>query len=293
MFNYHLYKLGQFIALRLPLKLAYKIAVLCSDVHYVFANIDRSEVIANLKAIFPGKSKKELLKIRIQIFRNFAKYLVDFFRFAELNKEYINRRIKIENIHYLDEALKEGNGVILLSAHFGNWELGGAVIALLGYPLWAVALPHKTKKVNDFFNTQRGSRGMKIITFGKAARACINLLRENKIIALVGDKDFSKKSGIVTDFFGKPAYLPKGPAAFALRNNSPIIPIFTLRNPDDTFTLKFFKPVNRGSGTIAGITFEYKKVIENLVKNYPEQWYMFKKFWIQEKNENLRGYSNS
>ena len=282
MFNYHLYKLGQFIVLRVPLKLAYKIAVFCSDIHYVFADKDRFEVNANLKAIFPEKGKNELLKIRIQIFRNFAKYLVDFFRFEELNKEYISRKVIIENIHYLDEALKKSKGVVLLSAHIGNWELGGAVIALLGYPLWVVALPHKIKKVNDFFNAQRERKGMKVIIFGKAARTCIRLLAENKIIGLVGDKDFTKEAGIVTDFFGKPTYLPKGPAAFALRNGAPIIPVFMLRNPDDTFTLKIGKPVDCDSGSMEGITFECKNVIENLVKDHPEQWYMFKRFWIQQ-----------
>jgi lauroyl/myristoyl acyltransferase len=284
MFNYHLYKTGQFIARVVPLKAAYKIAEFFSDVHFVFADKDRAEVIANLKAMFPEKSKKELLKIRIQIFRNFAKYLVDFFRFEEINKEYIRRRIKIDNIQNLDAALKKGNGVILLSAHIGNWELGGVVLALLGYPLWAVALPHKSKKVNDFFNAQRESKGMRIITFGKAARTCIKTLQENKIVALVGDKDYTKEAGIIVDFFGKPSYLPKGPAAFALKNNSPIVPVFVLRNPDDTFTLKIEKPVDCASQTMEGITSQCTKTIEQIVKKHPEQWYMFKKFWIQEKH---------
>jgi len=284
MFNYHLYRIGQFIALAVPLKLAYKIAALFSDVHYVFADKDRAEVIANLKAIFPEKNKKELFKIRIQIFRNFAKYLVDFFRFEELNKEYIKRKIKIENIHYLDNELKKGKGVVILSAHIGNWELGGVVFALLGYPLWAVALAHKSNKVNSFFNAQRESKGLQVITFGKAARACIRLLQENKIVALVGDKDYSKEAGIVVDFFGKPSYLPKGPAAFALRNKSAIIPVFVLRNPDDTFTVKIEKPIDCASNTMEGITSQCTQAIERIVKKYPEQWYMFKKFWIQEKN---------
>jgi lauroyl/myristoyl acyltransferase len=281
MFNYHLYKLAQLVSLRLPLKLAYKIAILCSDIHYLFADKDRFEVNANLNAIFPGKGKKELLSIRIQIFRNFAKYLVDFFRFEELNQKYIERKIKIENIHYMDEALKKGRGVVLLSAHIGNWELGGVALALLGYPLWAVALPHKTKKVNDFFNAQRESKGLKVIMFGKAARSCLKVLKENKIVALVGDKDYTKDAGVITDFFGKPTYLPKGPATFALMNDSPIIPVFMLRNPDDTFTMKVYKPVDCSSRTIEGITSECNKVIEELVKKHPEQWYMFKRFWIR------------
>jgi KDO2-lipid IV(A) lauroyltransferase len=283
MFNYPLYKIGQCIAWSFPLKWAYKISVFCSDVHFVFADKDRAEVFANLKAIFPEKSRKELLNIRIQIFRNFAKYLVDFFRFKEVDMEYIRRRIKIENIHYFDDALKKGKGVVALSAHIGNWELGGIVLASLGYPISGVALPHKSKRVNDFFNSQRERKGMKVISFGKAARTCLRLLEANKIVALVGDKDFTKESGVVTNFFGKPSYMPKGPAAFAIKNGSVIIPTFVLRNPDDTFTIKINKPIDCRSGNIEEITSKCTEEIEKLVKDHPEQWYMFKKFWIQPK----------
>jgi lauroyl/myristoyl acyltransferase len=284
MTSYFLYKLGQFIAIKTPLKLAYTIAIIFSDIHFVFADKDRAEVFANLKAIFPEKSKKEIKKIRIQIFRNFAKYLVDFFRFEEVDKEYIDRRIKIENIHYLDEALKKGRGAVILSAHIGNWELGGIVVSSLGYPLWGVALPHKSKKVNDFFNAQRQRKGLKVISFGKAARACLKLLEENKMIALVGDKDFTKEAGVVTDFFGRPSYMPKGPAAFALKNGAAIIPVFVLRNLDDTFTIKINKPIDCSSNSLEVITSNCTEEIEKIVKKHPEQWYMFKKFWIQEKN---------
>ncbi len=275
--------IGQFIAVNTPLKLAYKIAIVFSDIHFVFADKDRAEVFANLKAIFPEKSIKEIKKIRIQIFRNFAKYLVDFLRFQEVDKEYINRRIKIDNIRYLDEALKKGKGVVILSAHIGNWELGGIVVSSLGYPLSGVAMPHKSKKVNEFFNTQRQRKGLKVISFGKAARTCLRLLEENKMIALVGDKDFTKEAGVVTDFFGRPSYMPKGPAAFALKNGSTIIPVFVLRNPDDTFIIKINKPIDCSSNSIEEITSKCTKEIEQIVKNHPEQWYMFKKFWIQEK----------
>jgi lauroyl/myristoyl acyltransferase len=163
MFNYLLYRIGQFIALAVPLKVGYKIAVLCSDTHHLFADKDRRLVQENLKAIFPNKSAKELKKIRITMSRNFAKYLVDFFRFEKLDKEFIKKNIRIENIHHFNQALNKGKGVIALTAHLGNWELGGVVIALSGYPFWAVALPHKDKKVDDFFNSQRISKGVNVI----------------------------------------------------------------------------------------------------------------------------------
>ncbi|MFA6217107.1 MAG: lysophospholipid acyltransferase family protein [Candidatus Omnitrophota bacterium] len=297
MFNYLLYRLGQFLVLALPLKLSYHLAIFFSDVHFLFANIDRKTVKENLKAIFPEKTSRERNKIRLEMFRNFAKYLVDFFRFSILNKEYIRNNITIENLHYLDDTLKKGKGGIILTAHIGNWELGGVVTAQLGYPFWAVALPHKNKKVNDFFNFQRAIKNVKIIPFGNAVRQSLKVLKDNKLLALVGDRDFTKEKGVAVDFLNKFTTLPKGPAAFALKTGAPIIPGFMLRNPDDSFTLRFEKPIEIPAQTLKNqdknngfslddkkveeITILYKAIIETYIRKYPEQWYMFRKYWIE------------
>lgn len=107
MFNFVIYKIGQFFALNLPLKVGYTLAIFISDIRSFFAFTDRRDVTGNLKAIFPDKTKKEIAKIRRRLFRNFAKYLVDFFRFSILDKEYIHKNIKIENLHYYQEELKK------------------------------------------------------------------------------------------------------------------------------------------------------------------------------------------
>ncbi len=286
MANYLLYRLGQFIALRTPLSISYKIAVFVSDLRYIFAYRDRRETKKNLRAIFPEKSEHEIRKIRIRMFRNFAKYLVDFFRFEKLDKEYVKRNIKIENIHYFAEALAEGKGAIALSAHLGNWELGGAVIALSGYDFWIVALPHKNKKVDNFFNAKRESKGVNVIPLGKAVRKTLTLLKENKLVALVGDRDF-KETGKVVEFFGKPTILPIGPAAFALKTGALIVPGFMLRNKDDSFTLTIEKPIkpslaleNNDNGLLELIN-QYKIILEGYIRRFPEQWYMFRRFWIE------------
>jgi len=192
-FNYYIYRFGQFLALALPLRLAYFLAAFLAQGYYVFAFRDRRFLKANLRVIFPTASNRQLRKISRKAFRNFAKYLVDFFRFEKLNRQYIDKNIKLDNLHYFDEVLAKGKGVVVLTAHLGNWELGGVVIAQLGYPFWAVALPHKNKKVNDFFDAQRNRKGVKVIAMGKAVRNCITEIRKNHMVALVGDRDFFRK----------------------------------------------------------------------------------------------------
>jgi lauroyl/myristoyl acyltransferase len=284
MWSYLLYRVGQFLALALPLRFAYGVAVFFSDVRYIFADKDRRAVKENLSAIFPDKTPREIRRIRRRMFRNFAKYLVDFFRHSKIDREYVSRYITIENLQHFDEALARGKGVIVLTAHLGNWELGGAVVGLLGYEPWVVALPHKSKKVNEFFNAQREFAGTKVIPLGRAVRSCLNLLKENKMIALAGDRDFTER-GAVVDFFGKPTILPEGPAALSLKTGASIVAGFMVRNPDDTFTLHVEKPlIYTGSGNnrrdIPALLDCCKAIIERYIREYPDQWFMFRRFWV-------------
>lgn len=111
----------------------------------------------------------------------------------------------------------------------------------------------------------------------------MDILRENKLLALVGDRDFSEK-GIVLDFFGKPAVFPQGPTALSLKTGAEIIPGFMLRNKDDSFTLKFEKPlkfISTGNkeADLVGLTAQYKSIFEDYIRRYPDQWYVFRKFW--------------
>jgi len=293
MFNYILYRIGQFIALTLPLKFSYLVSVIISDIHYLFAHGDRKAVKENLKVIFPEKPDREIRKIRIRMFRNFAKYLVDFFRFQKLDKEYIKKNIRIENINNFNKAMAKQKGVVVLTAHLGNWELGGVVISLMGYPFWVVALAHKYERVNKFFNEQRESKGINVVTLGKAVRTCLNVLKENKLVGLVGDRDFTEK-GIVLDFFGKPAIFPEGPAAFCLKAGSPIVPGFMLRNKEDNFTLVIeepieFNPTGSKEKDIRELMGRYIRIFENYIRRYPDQWYMFRRFWI---DENMRSHTH-
>lgn len=284
MVNYFLYRLGQLLALNLPLKIAYKIAVLLSDLRYLFARQDRRTVKENLKIIFPQKSEQEIKQIRKMMFRNFAKYLVDFFRFSKLDLTYIKENIKIENKEYLDAALSQGKGVIALTAHLGNWELGGVVISLLGYPFSAVALPHKNKMVDNFFNYQRQTKDVKVIPLGRSVKQCLDVFKKNEVLGLVGDRDFTEK-GIILDFFGRPSLFPEGTAAFSLKTSAVIVPGFMVRNKDDSFTLRFEKPlesINTGDkySDLKQLVTQYKTIFEDYIKRYPDQWYMFRRFWI-------------
>ena len=283
MISYILYRIGEILSLSLPLRAAYAVAVFLSDLRYLFAAKDRKIVTENLRAIFPEKNDQEISNIRLRVFHNFAKYLVDFFRFKKLNLDYIKNNVKIINNSYLDEGLKLGKGVIIVTAHLGNWELGGVVASMVGYSLSTVALPHKSKIVTNFFTKQRESKGLKVFLLGDAVKGCIKVLRNNQLLALVGDRDFTD-GGKSLNFFGKPSLFPEGPAVFSLHTGAVIVPGFMLRNEDDSFSLAFEKPLQYViSGDqkkdIDNIISQYKSIFEKYIRSYPDQWYMFRRFW--------------
>lgn len=283
MFSYFIYIIGRAITLCLTLDKAYKLGIILSDLYCVFAFVDRRRVTENLKIIFPQKSSLEIKEIRVKIFHNFAKYLVDFFRFNKMDVAYVKKNVHLKNEHYIKEALSKGNGVILLTAHLGNWELGGVAVSMMGYSLLIVALPHKSKKVNAFFNAQRETSGERVLPLGNAAKGCLRALKKNELLGLVGDRNFVGK-GLTIDFFGKPTVFPAGPAILSLQTKAKILPTFTIRNPDDSFDLIVNKPLEYeisgdNEKDLKEIITRYKEIFEDYIRLYPEQWYMFRRFW--------------
>lgn len=285
MYPFLIYKLGQFLALVLPLRAGYSVAIFAAKLQYLLSRKDRLIVYGNLRAIFPDKDEKEIAALAKMVFVNFAKYLVDFFRFEKLDKKFLSEKVKVVGKDNLDNALKGNNGVIALTAHIGNYELGGAVTALLGYRFNAVALDHKHRLVNDFFIRQRARTGVKVIPLGSTLRRCYEVLKKGEMVALVGDRDFSNRGGIVTEFFGRKTLIPKGPAAFYVRCGASIVPGFLIRTPDDNFELRFEPPISyRVTGNVEAdekkVTDLCVEVIEDYIKRYPSQWYMFRRFWL-------------
>ena len=290
MFKFYLYKLGQFLIRRISLKQAYRLAICVSDIQYFLSFRDRRAVKNNLR-IVTGSSENLNIKARA-VFRNFGKYLVEFFAIAnDLDEKFIRDRVKIVNRHYLDEAIAKGKGVIMLTAHLGNWELGGLVIGMLGYPILAITLSHKERPVNELFNKQRELRGVISVPIRQAVHRCLSALKENKFVAVLADRDFTS-SGEKVPFLGQEVLIPKGAALFAYKTGATILPTFFVREDDDSFTLQFEKPICPAFSTsgqieqkdLAILVGQYAAVIEQKIRAYPTQWLMFREFWDEKAN---------
>lgn len=283
MCQFIIYKIAQSLALLLPLKAGYAVAGALARLQFCLSGKDKKIVMDNLRAMKGARDEAAIRKVAKEVFVNFAKYLVDFFRFSRLTLEYINKNVRIAGRDNLDAAVKRKKGVILLAAHIGNYELGGAVVSLLGYSFNAVALDHKNRLVNNFFITQRQAANIKVISLGMALKRCYACLKAGEVLALLGDRDFLNH-GLKMKFFGRDSLIPKGAAALSLRTDASIVPTFFIRLPDDTFELTFEKPISylpvgNTEEDTRQIMNRCVQVMEKYIKRYPSQWYMFRNFW--------------
>ncbi|MBI3008012.1 MAG: lysophospholipid acyltransferase family protein [Candidatus Omnitrophica bacterium] len=279
---YLLYRVGQFMVLRLPIKVGYWLAERIADIHRRTSPHDTANIITNIKLILKVDDKKAEYYAK-SVFRNFGRYLVDFLRFSRLDKGYVQRFVVIEGLEHLDKVLARGKGCIGITAHLGNWELGGAILSILGYPVNAVALSHADKNVNNFFTKQREITGIKVIPTGVAVRRCFSALANNEFLALLGDRDFAN-DGIPVEFFGTQVALPKGPAALSLKTGASILPGFLVREDRDHFRLIIeqpieYSPTGNSNEDLVILTRRIAEVMERYISKYPTQWYMFNNFF--------------
>lgn len=279
MLDYCLYKTGEFLALALPWKLAYRLGAFLAHLQFLISKKDRQAVMNNLSVIMPDATRATIKKTTKEVFLNFGLYLVEFFRFSDIDKNYVESHFSIIGQEYLDDAMRAGKGAILLTAHIGNWELGGMALSLLGYPIIAIALEHKDSKVNDFFKKRRESKGMQVVSLGISIKQCYKGLKNNKLIAILGDRDFGN-SGSLMDFLRRRKRIPRGPVVLAKRTGAPIIPIFVLRKDLDHFNVECFPPiVISDKVSEKEVMQNYLKIIEEQIYKYPSQWLMFREFW--------------
>ncbi|MFA7115309.1 MAG: lysophospholipid acyltransferase family protein [Candidatus Omnitrophota bacterium] len=266
-------------ALTLPRSFSYAVIKFFALLKYYICPKDRRAVLYNLEPLV--KDVKERKKCAKEVFVNFGYYLVDFLRYSKFNKSFIDRFVTIEGLNNLEQASKAGRGVVFLSAHLGNYELGGAVCASLGHSFSAVALPHKNKGVNDFFNNQRAMVGIDIIPTGMAVKRCYSLLRQGGMLGLVGDRVFIG-DGIEVDILNRKCLLPKGPAVFSVKTLAPIVPSFFVRENKYFYKLIFEKPIYpcNDNKEYKYILDEYAEVLGTYIKQYPQQWYIFQKHWL-------------
>jgi KDO2-lipid IV(A) lauroyltransferase len=282
--EYCVLKIFVFIIYLIRRPLASCLAHIVALILFYFIPFRKKEVIEGLKLAFPQKNLSEIQQISKRVYENFAQIFVDIFFISKMSDE------KIESLVVYDEeiikkALAKGKGLVLMSAHYGNWELTALALAKK-YPVALIIATQSNSYVDRMINEFRIKEGFNIIGFQRddkiSFRGILKALRKNQILAILGDQDDGHQ-GIFLPFFGRIASTPKGPAFFALQSGSPIITAFGVRQKDGSMKMIVeelpISNIGNAEEDIKTINKIYYKRLEVAIREYPEQWFWFHRRW--------------
>ena len=268
-----------------PYPAARALAILLADICWRLLGERRRTLEQNLVHTAPGRSRDERRRLARLTFRNFALCTIDSLRLPFMSSEELRSLDESSGRDHIDTALAGGRGAILVTAHVGNFELGGAWLAALGYPVYAIA-EDLDPEVYEAVGRYRSATGMKLLSRDRGAVAAFRSLKRNQLLVLIGDRAIGR-GGVPVDFCGRPRPIPLGTATLALRTGAPIIVGHLVLDPtgERRYTsvfepLDIGAPTADGAGDIERVTRLVARELCRIVRQYPDQWFVFQPEWL-------------
>lgn len=238
---------------------------------------------ANLKAAFAAeKSPAELRAITKRVYINLIQSFTEILSLTKVNKAYVNKYVEVVNMDRIENAGRSGCGTILLTAHFGDWELSSLVSAMKDFPITVLAREQKMKRLNELLNRLRESKGCKVVRKGMSTKLIFRELYKKNMVGILSDQD-AGRGGTFVNFFGRPTSAHIGPFEIAKHTDSIILPNFIVRTngPFHKLYLEEYiemKDINTEEG-IKNSLQRYMSLLEKYVRKYPDQWLWLHKRW--------------
>lgn len=282
--EYYGMRLAVGIAQTLSAESADRLAVRLAGLAHFVLGSRRRIAFENLKRAFGDAYTDEQYAALVRaVFNNFVRTTIEFSRFEKLGQAGVRAIVDPQGREIMREAMSHGKGAILVTAHFGNWELLGSWGAAEGYPMDFLVGRQHNARVDALLNGYRRAMGVGIIPLATSARSVFKALKEKHLTGMVADQH-AASGGIVLNFFGRPASTPQGPALFSIRTGAPILPFLLRRERYDRHVVipsPVIWPPNSGDeqADIRWITAAYTKVFEDSIRKYPDQWLWTHRRW--------------
>ncbi|MCX5709473.1 MAG: lysophospholipid acyltransferase family protein [Candidatus Omnitrophica bacterium] len=275
----------------IPARNLYGFARWIASMAYRFARKQRNIALDSLKTAFGAElTAQERERIARDCFTLIAKSAVELL-FLMDRPELLKKRVFIEGKENLESALNAGKGVILVSAHFGNFPLLMAKLSLEGYKTAGIMRPMRDTRVENIFQKKRTRLGIQTI-YSQPRNVCVNttidVLRNNGLVFIPIDQNFGT-AGVFVDFFGTKAATATGPVILAQRTGAKILPCFIIRNSDDTHRLVFEPAITLQQAKDARETVliniqKLTDIIESYIRRYPAEWGWIHRRWKSRPN---------
>jgi KDO2-lipid IV(A) lauroyltransferase len=283
----------QFCSTLIPRSIQKFFSVVVGNLFYLLMKETRTDVLKNIEGVSRGRWSDGKIKVLTQkTFQNYGQYLLDYMvmhRLRPSNKE----KWVVEEVggNYMIEALRGGKGVICITPHLGNWEIGGLLFSFKGGNLNVLTLDERDLNTKSFREEMRRSRGIKNLYIDPkddspmAILDVVKALRRNEIVALLGDRVESQKT-MDFDFFGKKTPFPIGVAMLAMATGAPVLPVFVVMERNRKYRGIIEAPIHFESPSREDREEIIRKGMERLLKKfegyiekYPDQWYNFYSYW--------------
>ena len=239
----------------------------------------RRTALRNLAMALPELGADGHTRIADGVFASIARLLVAFARFPRMRGERVKRWIRYEGYEHFERAAARGKGVLFATAHLGNWELSAFAHALLSAPMHVVVRPLDNPLIDRLVARRRALSGNRLIEKKDFARPILAALRRNEAVGVLVDQNAAPESGVFVDFFGVPACAATGMARLAARSGAAVIPGFALwQGEEQRYVLRFYPPVEI-TGDAEKDTAELQKVLENVIREHPDQWLWIHRRW--------------
>jgi len=270
----------------LPFGISMRLAYHAAPILSAILPIRRKIILENLRTAFPEADEKKLSSLVRETYRNFFLLIVEFTKYEQRDLNALMTQItEIEGEEYFNEVGGGEKPFLAITAHIGNWELMGAYFAARHISLSVLARPIHNIHVDRLVNRMRKRKGLDVIsTQDSPIREVLEALKGGRCVAFLADQD-ARRAGIFIDFFGKPASTFTGPALFSFKTGLPLLPIFDIRTGISTHKVIIFPPIYPSQdeaereATIHAITEKYTRILEDIIRRYPGQYFWFHRRW--------------
>ena len=282
--EYILFLSFSFLSRILGLWLSRRFSFIIAVLFYYLIPIRKKVVIENLTAAFPEYSNKQIIKIAFGTYKSFAITLIETLYLPYIKTEDMKNAVKCNNIDLLIKKKQEKKAVILLTAHFGNWEYFAASISLqLNIPLLLITKPQRNTYVTEFMNRNRTRWMNDTISPGISIRQAYKALNDRQFILIAADQR-GHLEGLRLNFLGRPSSVYTGPASLAIKTKADVVLSIICRQPDYSYTINFVNlPMNdlpeAEDEKVKEVCKKYINYLEDIIRKHPEQWLWMHKRW--------------
>jgi len=281
--EYGVVRVLRFLVSVMPEALARGLGTTIGLTFYALDGRHRRVAINQLRAAFPRRTVPECRAIARATFTHFGRLLVFVLRLSTIRPDDLRARLEVEGENHFRDALAQGKGVLIITGHFGYWEVHGVAHALVFPPIHVLARPLDNPFLHRFLEDTRRRTGNGVIYRQGALRRVLRVLQNNEAVAMLIDQHIQPANAVMVDFFERPAATTAAAATLAIRTGAPLVPVFALPQPGGRVRLVYEHPVPLPPpdhpDPVRELTQRLTDVLEMYVRRHPHLWLWMHRRW--------------